>query len=164
MRASLPEADVMRIVPTQPGPASCSLALSPTWTLDRVAATGPFLGMLDDYSASAWKPLPAERRVYGSWFAEGGGYFLELARDGTYYVADDAGDAVDQGRWSRHGSGLLLTSSSESTACNAGDRLVLRNVKVVEPGTLVMRSTVRENGCDAPWAGKGWILIPYPGS
>lgn len=149
---------------TQPGPESCSFAPSPTWSLERVATTGPFLGVLDDYTASEWKSLPAETSLYGSWFAEGGGYFLELAPNGTYYVADDSGDAVDQGQWSRHGGRLTLTSSTESTTCAEGDRLDLDNVKVVDPGTTVMRSTVRENSCAAPWAGKGWILIPYPGS
>ena len=163
LRASMPEQDVLRVVPTQTG--SCSLGLPQTWTLERVAATGPFLGMLDAYSsASDWQSLPAGTSLYGSWLAEGGGYFLELAHNGTYYVADGSAEAIDQGQWSRNGSTLTLTSSSQSTACNGGDRLVLRNVKVLSPGTLVLRSTVQENGCNAPWAGKGWILVPYPGS
>jgi hypothetical protein len=164
LQASMPAPDVVRIE-NPSGTASCPLGLPATWTLERVAATGPFLTMLDPYStASNWKPLPAGTSLYGSWLAEGGGYFLELARDGRYYVADDTADAVDQGQWSRGGSGITLTSSSQSTACSQGDRLVLANLMSVSPGTLVMRSTAAENGCDAPWAGKGWILIPYPGS
>jgi hypothetical protein len=165
LRASIPASDVMRVVDSQSDSGGCFLGLGPTWELDHVTTTAPFMGMLDSYSArSDWSPLPATTTLVGSWLSEGGRYYLELARNGQYYVANDSADVIDRGQWSRQGDRLTLTSSAESSACQQGDRLALSNLASITPGTLVIRSTVDENGCGAPWADQGWILIPYPGS
>jgi hypothetical protein len=112
-------------------------------------------------NTGGWGPLAAGTDLRGDFIAEGGGYILELDRDGTYYVANNSGGAVDRGRWTRQDRQLTLTSSAGSTACQRDDVLVLSALEATtEPGTLVFRGTVQQNTCDAGWVPTGWVLIP----
>lgn len=109
---------------------------------------------------TGWKPARGQVSMPGDWAAEGGGYVLEMTPDGDYYVLDDSAQAVDQGRWTKSGSQLVLTSSASSAECKEGDRLVLGDLQTVNPGTPVIRGSVALNTCDANWTPKTWFLIP----
>ncbi|RYP83683.1 hypothetical protein EKO23_18170 [Nocardioides guangzhouensis] len=164
MRASLPEPGFAHVVHTQPGTGSCSQMRDARWVLEQVA---PSKG-LEDLGFSAepgWGPatgLPGS--LYGVWVAERGGHVLEIDPDGSYSVIDESGEPVDRGQWSLRGRGLTLTSSADSSACSAGDRLVWSGLEQVDPGTTGMRGTVAENTCAAAWADKTWVLVPHEGS
>jgi hypothetical protein len=116
-------------------------------------------------NVKGWGPLPASTDLYGDFIAEGGGYVLELNRDGTYYVAGGAGRAVDRGSWTRQDRELTLTSSSRATGCQQRDELVLSGLEsTTEPGTLVFRGTVEQNPCAGGWTPTGWVRIPNAAS
>jgi hypothetical protein len=93
----------------------------------------------------------------------GGGYLLEIAEDGTYYVADDSADVVDNGLWRLRGSRLEFFSRTESPQCEEGDFLVLGNLEGSKPGTSLLRGTVDQNDCGGGWTPDAWVLIPDAG-
>lgn len=170
MRAALPEPPVgpgaLRLVHTRPGTGNCAPEQDERWVMEQVLPASPPMAGLVFSTQSGWQPLVSKSALYGVWLAEGGGYVLEMDPGGTYYVAGESGEPVDRGRWSlRGGSDLTLTSSTESTECSGGDRVVLGAVEqVAGPGTRALRSTVRENTCGAARAPAAWILIPHEGS
>ncbi len=168
MRASFPAAPVgpgiLRLVHTRPGTGTCSRSQDERWVMEQVLPTSQSLAGVGFSNESGWLPLVSRQALHGLWMAEGGGYALEVDPGGTYFVADDSGDPVDRGQWSLRGTDLTLTSSAGSARCNAGDRLVLGAVEQTNPVTRVLRSTVQENTCHAPWAPATWILIPHEGS
>jgi hypothetical protein len=176
MRASIPEPGSLRFVHTQPGNGRCSPEDVPVdgsplttdhvwWALEQALPTNSdYLAGFDNSNARGWKPLEANTNaMYGDWLAEGGGYMLELAPGGAYYVADEAAAVVDQGEWSQRGSELTLTSSASSAECSQGDQLVLGGMEQLNSGTLVMRGTVQQNTCEAAWTPDAWIQIPQDG-
>jgi hypothetical protein len=169
MRASLPEPPVgpgaLRLVHTQSGTGNCAPAQDERWDMEQVLPTSPDMANLVFSTESGWQPLVGKNSLYGVWLAEGGGYVLEIDPRGSYYVADESDEPIDRGQWSlRGGSDLTLTSSADSALCSEGDRLVLGAVEQVDPGTRVLRSTMQENTCSAPWVPAAWILIPHNGS
>jgi hypothetical protein len=164
MRASLPGPGIMRFVHTQPGTGNCASAQNETWVMEQVLPAGPIFAKYVLSTESGWQPLTDKSALFGSWFAEGGGHVLELARNGEYHVAAGSGEQVDYGEWSLRGSQLTLTSRPDSVECSAFDELVLGGVEYIDPGTTAIRSTVRKNSCGAPWADAVWILIPHDGS
>ena len=119
-RASIRKPDVCGSCTPSRQRQVCSLTQSPTWTLERVATTGPFLWQCPRLLVECLEAA-AGRGAGRLGSGRGGGYFLELAHTGTYYVADGSGEAVDQGQWSRHGwpphrpSLLELTTSPRAT-------------------------------------------------
>jgi hypothetical protein len=154
----------MRVVHTRPGTGDCSLPPNESGVLEQVVPTSTSIAEFAVSQLPGWQPLTGKKALYGSWFAEGGGYVLELARDGGYSVVDDSGDAIDRGQWSFRDPDLTLTSGAGTATCNAGDRLVLGGVEYVHPGTTAIRTSVRQNACGGAWATAVWILIPYEGS
>ena len=171
MRASLPDQPVgpgvLRLVHTRPGTGNCAPAQDERWVMEQVLPASPAMAGLILSTETEWQPLVGKSALYGLWLAEGGGFVLEIDRDGSYYVADASGEPVDRGRWSlRDGSDVRLTSSADSARCSAGDRFVLGGVEQVDPGlgTRASRSTVQENTCGAAWTPEAWILIPDDGS
>ena len=101
------------------------------------------------------------------WPANTGGRVLEIAPDGSYTVASGSHGAVaDRGRWTFDSSAsrLSLVSAGDSPTCDQGDRLVLGGVEHLDPGTILMRATVRQNTCGEDWASHEWILLPHEGS
>jgi hypothetical protein len=165
MRAALAEPGLAHVVHTRPGKAACSEAKDAQWILEQVLPTSPVLAGLDFSSETGWEPVTGpSQRLYGMWVAEGGGHVLELDAGNSYYVADESGNPVDRGQWSLSGGDLTLTSSADSSACSAGDRLVWAGLEQVDPGTPAMRGTVARDDCGGAWADKSWILVPHEGS
>ena len=115
---------------------------------------------LSNGDAPGWHPLSGKGALYGVFLARGGGHLLEIDRGGAYYVLAEAGTTVDRGHWSLQGSDLTLTSGAGSADCSRGDKLVLRSVEEVNPGTNVFRGTVAQNTCGGAWTPTEWILIP----
>ena len=162
MRASLPSPGTLHLVHTEPGTGACNEAEHARWVMEQVLPAGPIFADLDFSDVRGWQPLTDASQLHGSWAAEGGGYVLELARNGEYHVAAGKGEQVDYGDWSMDGTRLTLVSRPDTVECTAGDRLVLGQLQAVDPGgTTVVRTTVRENTCDAPWAAATWFLIPH---
>jgi hypothetical protein len=160
--ASVPKPGILRFVQDQAASPSCSYGPGERRALQQVLPTNnEWLAALDLSTEGPWKP-PADRNasLYGDWMAEGGGHVLELAPGGVYYVADESGEAVDSGQWSKRGSQLSLTSSTASGECTNGDRLTWGGLELANPGTSVMRGSVEQNTCGAAWASKVWILLP----
>lgn len=164
MRASLPEAGIMHLLHTRPGTGSCARLQDERWVMEQVLPISPVMKSFAFSTQSGWQSLTIRKALYGTWFAQGGGHVLELARNGEYHVAAGSGEQVDYGEWSLRGSRLTLTSRPDSVRCGASDELVLGGVEYIDQGTRIIRSTVRKNSCGAPWAEAIWILIPYDGS
>lgn len=164
MRASLVEPGLAHVVHTRPGRGSCSHEPNERWTLEQVLPTWKGMAELEYSSEPGWKPASDVETLYGVWVAEGGGHVLEIDPGGSYYVADETRQPIDRGRWSLHGSELALTSSSGSSGCDQGDRLVWSELEQVNPNTTAMRGTVSKNSCGGAWASKTWILVPDAGS
>jgi hypothetical protein len=160
MRAALPKSGGMHFVFTEPGTGKCDGAKNERWVMEQVLPTSPLIASYDNSTARGWQPVTDDRGLYGTWFAEGGGYVLELSRGGVYHLASGSGEQVDYGAWELEGSRLTLTSWPDSVECSTNDRLVLGSLEAVYPGTTAMRTTVRENTCGGEWADKAWILIP----
>jgi hypothetical protein len=60
---------------------------------------------------------------------------------------------------------LTLTSSAQSTACTAGDQLVLNGLQQnTIPNTAGLRGTVQKNACAGAWTPKAWFLLPNKNS
>jgi hypothetical protein len=165
MRVSLPEAGIMRYVPSEKNLAECSPMPIARGEWQQVLPTrSQEMAGFDNSDDPGWHPLSGKAALAGVFLAQGGGHLLELDRGGSYYVADDAGAPVDRGQWSLHGSDLTLTSAAGSTDCSKGDKLVLGGLEEVDPGTTVFRGTVKQNTCAAAWTPKEWIEIPNAGS
>ena len=165
MRASLPEPGILHLVYDQSGAGQCATLQDERWVMEQVLPPGPVfteLALSKDEGAT-WRSLTDKGMLHGSWFAEHSEYVLELAPNGQYHVAADAGDQVDYGEWSLDGSRLTLTSWPDSLVCEASDELVLGELEFYNPGTTVVRSTVRKNSCRAAWADMTWIRIPDDG-
>jgi hypothetical protein len=161
MRASVPDRGALRFVFTEPGQGPCNGAEDERWVMEQVLPAGPVFTDLDFAGVRGWQPLRDPTRLHGTWAAVGGGYALELAPNGEYHIAAGSGEQVDYGDWEMTGSRITLTSRPDSVECSASDRLVLGDVEFVDAGTSGIRSTVRENTCDAAWAEASWFLIPH---
>jgi hypothetical protein len=161
MRASLPNPGLLRTLYTQDADNGCSPSVV-RQDLQQVLPTSRFLvGLNFSTLADSQWVTPSQRDLFGDWLAEGGGYLLELAESGAYYVADESGDVVDQGTWSGRDAALTLTSSGGYRDCAEGDQLVLEGLQVSpSEGTRGLRGTVAQNDCGAAWTPKAWILIP----
>jgi hypothetical protein len=164
VRASLPDPGIIRFVQGTAPTVACLALPVGQQVLEQVLPTSPGMADMVLSTEHGWTPLLEEATLYGDWQAEGGGYLLEMAPGGAYYVVDEAADVVDRGRWSLRGSDLTLTSSARSTRCSDGDQLVLGGMEYVDPGTSVLRATVEQNGCGVPWTPTAWILIPHVGT
>ena len=163
IRASVPGPGAMRLVSTGAGTGGCSPLRDGRWALEQVLPTNsPYLSEVGFSSEPGFEPVSDTSALVGMWLAEGGGFVLEIDPDGTYYVADDSAEPIDQGRWSLQGSDLTLTSSADSTECTEGDQWVWVGVEQVSPGdSRGMRGTVESNACGGVWASKAWILVPH---
>ncbi len=166
MRASFPAADFARIVHTQSATADCSPAPQDArWVLEGVLPPNEFLADLSlderELNADGWKP-PKPAILHGVWMAEGSQQVLELDPDGSYFIADVSGDVVDHGDWSlvRSPSQLRLVSAGDSLTCDLGDRLVLSKLEYLHRDPYLMRNTVAQNTCGAPWTAQGWLRLP----
>jgi hypothetical protein len=164
MRASIPAKGELRLVYTQPGTGKCSAGRNERWVMEQVLPASPIIAGIDNSQADDWLPLNEKRALYGTWFAEGGGYVLELGRGGVYHVVTGTGEQVDYGAWELERSRLTLTSWPDSVECSTNDRLVLGALEYTSPGTTVIRSVVRENTCGGGWAEKAWTLVPDEGN
>lgn len=162
MRASLPEPGSMRLVHTQPGTGNCGQRQDEAWVMEQVLPPGPVFTelALSNEQGATWTALTDKELLHGSWFAEGREWVLELAPNGQYHLAATAGEQVDYGAWELRGSQLTLTSWPDSVQCDASDELVLGGLEYYDPGTTVVRSTVRKDSCRAAWADVTWIQIP----
>jgi hypothetical protein len=160
MRSSVPELGVLRLAHVQPGQGNCATVQDEQWVLEQVLPTGPIMAGLVLSNERGFEPLVDSDVLPGFWMAEGGGYGLQIDPNGGYSVLDESAEVVDVGQWSMRASTLTLTSSADSARCGQGDQLVLGSVEHVNPGTDVIRSSVRENPCEAEWASAVWLLIP----
>jgi hypothetical protein len=161
MRSSLPGPGLLRSLYTQSAPDGCSPSVV-SQSLEQVLPTSASLTGLEFSSLadSKWA-TPSQRDLFGDWMAEGGGYLLELAESGAYYVANESGNVVDQGQWSGRDAVLTLTSSTDSGHCADGTQLVLQSLEESDTeGTKAIRGTVDRNDCGGAWTPKTWILIP----
>ena len=160
MRAALPEPSLVNVVLTEPQFGTCE-TVATAIALEHVL---PDNGRWADFTSAGirgWRPVTDEKVVLGDWMAEaGGGYLLEIAEDGTYYVADDSGDVVDNGRWRLRESRLELFSRTESPQCEEGDFLVLGNLEYTNAETTLLRGTVDQNDCGGGWTPTTWLQIP----
>jgi hypothetical protein len=170
MRASLPGRGAMHVVQTGSSVPSCwIIGEHEQWVLEQVLPANAGLAALD-FSADEFQPVTDTDNLPGDWMAQGGGYVLELALNatsdgGSYSVAADSGDVIDQGDWSLSTSGreLELVSSRDSTRCDTGDRLVLGALvsSVVTNPTSAFRGSVQQNDCHGGWTPAAWILLPH---
>lgn len=166
MRASLPEPGMMRFVPTDAGTRQCTMAQVGVWgTWEQVLPAGPVFEGLKFPDKLPWQLLPDRASLIGMWAAEGGGYALEIDRDGSYYLVDGSAKPIDHGQWSYRNARLALTSSADSVECSKGDQVVVRDVEQVNPGTgtVGMQWTVEQNTCGGAWAAKEWFRVPDEG-
>jgi hypothetical protein len=160
MRAALPEPSLVNVVLAEPQFGTCE-TVATTIALEHVL---PDNGRWADFTSAGirgWQPVTDEKVVLGDWMAEaGGGYLLEIAEDGTYYVADDSGDVIDNGRWRLRESRLELFSRTESPQCEEGDFLVLGNLEFTNAEATLLRGTVDQNDCGGGWTPTTWLQIP----
>jgi hypothetical protein len=163
MRVDFPEPGLARVV--LPGPEFGECGKANTMTLEHAL---PDNGRWADFTSSGlrgWRPVADQDVILGDWVAEaGGGYLLEIADDGTYYVADKSTEVVDNGRWRLRGSRLELFSRTESPQCEEGDFLVLGDIEYTNAETTLLRGTVDQNDCGGGWTPTSWILIPNANS
>jgi hypothetical protein len=159
MRAALPEPGIANLVLSDSQFGTCQKIAS-TIALHQVVPTGSILAEMDNSGLRGWQPVTDEKWLRGDWVAEGGGYLLEIAKDGSYYIVDDSADAVDNGRWRYRGSALELFSRDESPQCKEGDWLRLVNLEQANPGTTMIRGNVETNDCGGTWTPDTWIRIP----
>jgi hypothetical protein len=159
MRVDLPMPGLARVV--LPGPEFGECGKAQTITLEHAL---PDNGRWADWTSSGlrgWRPVTDENVILGDWVAEaGGGYLLEIAKDGTYYVADKSTELVDNGLWRLRGSRLELFSRTESPQCEEGDFLVFGDFEYINAETTLLRGTVDQNDCGGGWTPTSWILIP----
>jgi hypothetical protein len=166
MRAALPEAGVMNVVQTPSGQATCGFDANERWVLEQVLPTNnEYLAGLEisESEVADLRPPPNSVWLHGDWMAQGGGHVLELAPDGSYYIAEGSGDVVDRGRWAldAESAQLRLLSDSTSSTCDQSDRLVMSGLGYVfVDGTAFIRATVDENTCGAAWTPPVWIKVP----
>ena len=159
VRASSPEPGILRFVRSDPA-NTCPQILPGRGALEKALPTSPVMAGLVFSQDTGWQPVSGTDTLLGVWLAEGGGHLLEMDADGSYYIADDSAEPIDQGRWSLRGADLTLTSSAQSVACEANDRLTLVGMQWVNPGTIALRGTLRENTCGGAWTPATWILLP----
>jgi hypothetical protein len=164
MRASVPQAGELRFVNRDPATACSPLPPAVRGVLEQVLPPSAALTGLQLSVEPGWQPLTDATFLPGDWSAEGGGHVLELVAGGTYSVADSSGDVVDRGAWTFSGSNLTLTSAAGSTACRAGDKVVLTGVQFVQNQTRGLRGTVGQNACAAAWTPVAWFLLPNANS
>jgi hypothetical protein len=159
-RAALPNPGEMRVAPTAESEDTCWPVPFGQVVLEHVLPTSKQMASLNNNGASGWHSLPGNVLLNGDWLAQGGGYVLELAADGSYLVLGDGAQQTDQGEWSLQGRELSLTSTAASGSCNPGDQFVLSSLELIRPGTLVIRGTVTQNDCGGDWTPEAWILVP----
>lgn len=164
MHASLPEPGALRFVSSPATSGACTAMPAGHQVLEQVLPTSQSMSEAVFSTERGWQPVSDEVTLHGDWQAEGGGYVLEMAANGSYYVADESAEPIDRGEWSLRGSDLTLTSSASSAECSAGDQLVLAAVQYVDPGTTAIRGTVRKNTCGGAWTPAAWFLIPQVGT
>ncbi|HSV40311.1 MAG TPA: hypothetical protein VLI04_16235 [Nocardioidaceae bacterium] len=159
MRGSLAEPGRAHLVVTDAGSFGCAPRLvEAAW--EQVQPPNPGLG---GYVPEAKWGTPANTTtdMYGAWGAARGAHVLELGRDGTYAVLVGSGDPVDRGEWTVSTSPwqLSLVSSSDTITCQAGDQLVVGQLRQ-SPTATEMRGTVERNDCGGAWEADIWHLIP----
>jgi hypothetical protein len=163
MRASVPKASRLRFVITEQGKSACVGLQDQRLVMERVLPTDPGFASFRA-EKHGWLPLTDSHGLYGTWFAQGGGYVLELGLGGTYHVATGTGEQVDYGGWTLKRTRLTLTSWPDSVGCTTNDKLVMGDMEFVRSGTTSIRFTVRQNDCGGAWTPKAWFLVPYEGS
>jgi hypothetical protein len=163
-RASLPAAGTLRFAAAQGAIEACNPMAYVHAQWEQVLPTrNKDMATLANSDSPDWHRLSGKDHLYGVFLAQGGGHLLEIDRGGAYYVVAGAGATVDRGQWSLQGRDLTLTSSAGSAKCSQGDKLVLRSVQEVNPGTNVIRGTVAQNTCGGAWTPSEWIMIPHEG-
>jgi len=163
MRASVPEEGKLHFVITEQGEGACAGLPDQRLVMERML---PLAGY-EDFLASrerGWQPVTDSQTLIGTYFAEGGGYLLELDRGNQYHVASGTGEQVDYGEWALERGKLTLTSWPDSVQCSSQDRLVMGNLEFTRPHTTMIRFDVQRNDCGGGWTPKSWVLIPYEGS
>ena len=163
MRASVPKDGRLHFVVTEQGEGACAGLTDSQLVMERML---PLSGY-EDFLASrerGWLPVTDSRTLIGTYFAEGGGYLLELDRGNQYHVVSGTGEQVDYGGWALENGKLTLTSWPDSAQCSTQDRLVMGNLEFTQPHTTLIRFDVQRNDCGGGWTPKSWILIPYEGS
>lgn len=161
VRASLPEPGLMRFIGSETAGACAPLPSGQAALEQVLPSSRSMAGLVFSQEDGGWQPLSREATLHGVWLAEGGGHLLEMNPEGSYYIADDAGEPIDTGRWSLRGADLTLTSSARSTTrCSEGDQFVLAAVDWSDSGTRALRGTVKQNACGGAWTPAAWILIP----
>jgi hypothetical protein len=159
-RAALPSPGSIRLAPSPDSANACWPVPFGQVVLEHLLPTSNEMAKLNNTSAPGWHPLPADVPLNGDWLAQGGGYILELAPDGSYVILGDNVQPTDSGEWSLKGSDLTLTSAADSRECNAGNLLTLSGLELVTPGTLSIRGSITQNDCGGNWTPDAWILVP----
>ena len=163
MRGSVPEDGRLHLVVTEQGEGACAGLNGSQLVMERML---PLTGYEDMVAAGerGWQPVTDSQSLIGTYFAEGGGYLLELDRANQYHVASGTGEQVDYGEWALERGKLKLTSWPDSVQCSSQDQLVMGNLEFARPHTTFLRFDVQRNDCGGAWTPKSWILIPYEGS
>jgi hypothetical protein len=165
MRAATPDDSHLRLVITEEGKSVCLGYNNQQLVMEQVLPTNPeFAGYRPSVDEVGWRPLTDDGELYGTWFAEGGGYVIEFDRGNVYHVVTGTGEQVDYGEWALDGATLTLTSWPDSVDCSTGDRLVMRDVSISGSDASAIRGGVGRNDCGGAWTPKTWILVPYEGS
>jgi hypothetical protein len=162
--ASVLDADRVSFIPPRDADTTCWVL--PAWRgyLERVLPAG--MVFEPDGHDNETVPVTDPADLPGDWLVAGGGFVVEIAPGGDYSVAGQSGILVDRGQWTLRGSDLTLTSSAQSAACDAGDRLVLGSLAgVVESsgGATNVQGDVTQDSCGGGWAREAWVLIPNSG-
>ena len=172
--ASTPKPGLVRLVGVPSDDPLCTPVGFGQQALEKVLPTNPDMTAFAAEIAreKGWDPLTDGSILDGIFFS-GEGHLLELHADmtsaadgerGRYAVVSGKGDVVDRGEWQADTGRFILTSTTESPTCEAGDRLVLSAVEYGASGTLTFRGTTSRNDCGGAWTPASWIRIPDAGN
>ena len=158
LRALVNQTGGLNVVPAEP--FSCGLPDRHQLVLERVLPTSVLAGLSPD-DVPNWDPPAGHEAVRGTWFAEGGGYVVELRADGNYSVLAGYGEVIDRGTWADDDSStrLTLTSSADSPTCEEGDRFVLGDLRARNQGALVLKGTLERDDCAGGFAKEAWFKL-----
>ncbi len=162
-RAAMPDqGDLANIVPVDADPTSCDRPLRTLWALERLLPPDTYAGIIVREGRD-WDSLSSKEALLGTWLSGEARYAIELRQDDTYSMLAGAGEVVDRGTWviANSGSTLVLTSSADSPSCQAGDQLIVSELRARDTGALNVQGDLQRNDCDlVPWL--GWVQMAAP--
>ena len=161
-RAATQRAGLVHMVPVGVGAGECGRPMSRQFVLEQQLPTPEGSDGLTAGPGNNWSPPFGPAALEGVWYVGGGGYLVELGRDGTYSLLAGHGEVVDSGLWTEENdtTRLTLTSTTESPSCEAGDSYVLDDLRAKDLGALVLQGTLVQDDCGLGLPeGKGWFRL-----